>query len=568
MARQNGNGTKPRKSAPGTPIEKLKPAGQIAALDRIAAWPKASPPVDDPTVPRLVREYILRLLTDPGFRKRWRGKLEPGMFAPPEYKWIAAWAFDSAAPSVAALRIEIESPKVAWTATPVRAELMAETVKQLSDTGEPDPELAAYIDDRVEHFIQICEYERANRTAAERLINGDIAGAYKVLRESELTLNHGSENDGSEITFSETAGLTEIADYLSPRQPQAIPTGIAKLNRLMRGGLRPGELGVLMAPLKRGKSQALVHLTAEAARRGHPVAHYTLEMSATDIDLRYVTNLSNTKQDDFPRTGRDTESAEVDVDELRSIITERIRRLQLVDDVAPVRIKWLPRGSTVADIEAHLAGLSPAPELIVVDYGDLLSSGRGTGRDRNTYIEQGDVYAELRDLAMRLKVPVWTASQTTRESLKPNLRSMGPQHVADSLGKARIADFVIAMDQTAKEEENNEMRLDIVASRRGHKGWMRVAVDFDLARLYRPVDWGDDDSEKGDENIDDRIAAALESGPQTAKQLAEAVGSDAHAVRTALNRLDKVGRAATAGTLHKEKLWELSQQRRMDTDDE
>jgi hypothetical protein len=85
------------------------------------------------------------------------------------------------------------------------------------------------------------------------------------------------------------------------------------------------------------------------------------------------------------------------------------------------------------------------------------------------------------------------------------------------------------MDQTAKEEENNEMRLDIVASRRGHKGLTRVAVDFDLARLYRPVDdRGDDDSEKGDENIDKQIVTALGSGPQTPSGLAEVVGSDAH----------------------------------------
>jgi hypothetical protein len=69
-----------------------------------------------------------------------------------------------------------------------------------------------------------------------------------------------------------------------------------------------------------------------------------------------------------------------------------------------------------------------------------------------------------------------------------------------------------------------------------------------MARLYRPVDWGDDDSEKGEENIDEQIVTALGSGPQTASGPAEVVGAtNPHAVRTALSQLSKVGRVTTVG---------------------
>ena len=62
-----------------------------------------------------------------------------------------------------------------------------------------------------------------------------------------------------------------------PRHP--VSTGWIEMDKITKGGLGKGELGVGIAATGAGKSMALVHLGAAALKAGKNVVHYTLELT-------------------------------------------------------------------------------------------------------------------------------------------------------------------------------------------------------------------------------------------------------------------------------------------------
>ena len=68
-----------------------------------------------------------------------------------------------------------------------------------------------------------------------------------------------------------------VAEMEDP--PQAIPTGLSKLDGMLTGGLRAGEVMVVAARPSVGKSAFTLQVLLHAARRGHPVVLWSLEMS-------------------------------------------------------------------------------------------------------------------------------------------------------------------------------------------------------------------------------------------------------------------------------------------------
>ncbi len=116
-----------------------------------------------------------------------------------------------------------------------------------------------------------------------------------------------------------------------------------------------------------------------------------------------------------------TEVKEKKVQELFNSNPELIK--DLVETIkGEIIIKYYPaRTITSHTIQAHvqqMASLGFKPDLIIVDYADLMSANARTDA---RYQELGAVYEELRGLAGELQVPIWTASQTQRSALQDGM---------------------------------------------------------------------------------------------------------------------------------------------------
>ncbi len=86
--------------------------------------------------------------------------------------------------------------------------------------------------------------------------------------------------------------ITGFDERMTQQSRNCVPTKWDSINEIMDGGLAGGELGVIVAPAGIGKSWTLQALGADAVRQGKTVIHYTLELNAQYVGLRYDTIVS------------------------------------------------------------------------------------------------------------------------------------------------------------------------------------------------------------------------------------------------------------------------------------
>jgi replicative DNA helicase len=78
------------------------------------------------------------------------------------------------------------------------------------------------------------------------------------------------------------------------------------------------------------------------------------------------------------------------------------------------------------------------------------------------------VYEDLRNLAMEKCLPIWTASQSNRESANSDI--VGLENMSESYGKAQVADVVISISRKPSEKAEGFGRLYVAKNRAGRDG--------------------------------------------------------------------------------------------------
>jgi replicative DNA helicase len=92
------------------------------------------------------------------------------------------------------------------------------------------------------------------------------------------------------------------------------------------------------------------------------------------------------------------------------------------------------------------------------------------------------IYEELRNLAMELRIPVWTASQANRDSANSDI--VGLENMAEAYGKAMVADFVVSISRKATEKATGAGRLFIAKNRAGKDGIVfPIHIDTALSKI-------------------------------------------------------------------------------------
>jgi replicative DNA helicase len=285
------------------------------------------------------------------------------------------------------------------------------------------------------------------------------------------------------INFKEDAAIT-IGQFEEIRQiylhsmatsTRRIPTNIEPLDEILRGGLEKGELGILVAEPKKGKSIGLVHMGSAALmmRRGR-VAHFVLEGTTEQAVLRYQTRLTEILYRDLEG---DTLTAAQRA-KLQGLATRYTNRLDLI----PMNQHWT---YTALDVESKIKELKRAgrePDLVIIDYGDLLKHHEPTDNSR---MEQTEVFRALKRIAMMQSVAIWTASQARRPADNDKEYILRSRDIAECFEKVRIADLVCTLNQTQRERRHGIMRfcVDIYRSADTDK-IIRLVQDYERMIFY------------------------------------------------------------------------------------
>ena len=244
--------------------------------------------------------------------------------------------------------------------------------------------------------------------------------------------------------------ITGLEERLSKQTRVCLPTQWDSVNDLMDGGLAGGELGVIVAPAGIGKSWTLQALGAHAVAKGKTVLHYTLELNAQYVGLRYDTIVS----------GQPTGNLQYYKEEVQ----QKISKLK-----GELIIKYYPtRSASVNTLAAHIQQCEMRnlkPDMIIVDYADIMKSTQHFNEKRH---QLGHIYEELRGMAGEFDVPVWTASQANRSALEEDV--IGADKVSEDYSKVMTADFVMSMSRKVEDKIANTGRFHVIKNRFGPDG--------------------------------------------------------------------------------------------------
>ncbi len=247
----------------------------------------------------------------------------------------------------------------------------------------------------------------------------------------------------------------------------ACPTGLPEIDKkdILNGGLGKGEIGVITANTGVGKSHFLVSLGAEALKRGKNVVHYTFELSENAVGWRYDSSLCNIPSNQ--------------VVERKEEVIEKYNN----GEFGRLIIKSYPTGSaSITTLRSHIEKLllkAFVPHMIIIDYADIMRSTRKYDSMRH---ELKLIYEEIRNLAMEMNVPVWTASQANRDSANSNV--VGLENMSEAYGKAMVADVVLSVSRKASEKASGDGRLFIAKNRAGKDGILfPIKIDTSMSKI-------------------------------------------------------------------------------------
>ena len=260
-------------------------------------------------------------------------------------------------------------------------------------------------------------------------------------------------NDAIKLGDHSDHGYDYIKDFekrfeLKARDP--ITTGWNEIDELCKGGLGKGELGVVIAPTGAGKSMALVHLGAQALKEKKTVVHYTLELADTVVASRYDSCLTK-----------------IPLSHLHSFKEEIYEKVQDMEGVLIVK-EYPTKSASTRSLRTHLEKLQMRdihPDMVIVDYGDLLRPISGKSEKRH---ELESIYEEMRGLAREFNCCLWTASQTNRSGLNAEVITM--ESISEAFNKCFVSDFIFSLSRTVEDKQANTGRVFVAKNRNGPDG--------------------------------------------------------------------------------------------------
>jgi replicative DNA helicase len=313
-----------------------------------------------------------------------------------------------------------------------------EQLKLAYVTSDDDLE---YVQEEFTNFCKNQQLKKALMSSVDLLKAGDFDGIRFIV---DNALKAGQDkNIGHEY-------VKDIESRYRENSRETVPTPWDKINGLLQGGLGNGDFGLIFGNPGGGKSWSLVALGGHAVRLGYNVLHYTLELGEEYVGKRYdafFTKIPVNK-----------------VDSHRDKVEELIPQLP-----GKLIIKEYPTGrASVSTIESHIAkstSMGVKPDLVIIDYVDLLSS-RKTNRERKDEID--DIYTSTKGLARQLNIPIWSVSQVNRAGAQDKI--IQGDKAAGSYDKIMITDFCMSLSRKKEDKVNNTGRFHLMKNRYGMDG--------------------------------------------------------------------------------------------------
>lgn len=280
----------------------------------------------------------------------------------------------------------------------------------------------AYLNNTREYVAMIREKSLLRRILAfadelhDECYKGQREGDELLRRMAERAISlKGDQGKNSLTPISEILKKTLHELSKADSDKLALESGFPSLDRML-GKLRRQTLNIIAARPAMGKSAFALNIAQHVAESNHTVAVFSLEMSESEVGLRFLSSSSfvNSRKIKDQLLSADGTKPILDALELLTPMP-----LYVCDSAAttPAEIRAKCRRLT-----AEVGGL----DLVVIDYLQLMGSD---GKNQNRQQEISEISRSLKILAKDLNVPIIALSQLSRnvemrESKRPMLSDL------------------------------------------------------------------------------------------------------------------------------------------------
>ena len=286
-------------------------------------------------------------------------------------------------------------------------------------------------------------------------------------------------SDALAVSFDNNIGHDYLQNYVERyefyhRKEDKIEFDLEYFNKITKGGLPNKTLNIALAGTGVGKSLFMCHVASSALLQGRNVLYITLEMAEERIAERIDANLLNVPIQQLVDLPRST---------FENKVTSLSKKTQ-----GTLIIKEYPTASAHSGhFKALLNELalkkSFRPDIIFIDYLNICASSRHKANgSANSYSYIKSIAEELRGLAVEFKVPIVSATQTTRSGYGNS--DVELTDTSESFGLPATADLMFALISTEELEGLGQIMVKQLKNRYNDPTvFKRFVVGIDRAKM-------------------------------------------------------------------------------------
>jgi len=315
-----------------------------------------------------------------------------------------------------------------------------------------------------EKALKFCKQQELQKVMkkAQKIIDGGEFENYDTLEELvREALLVGSKDTSMMDVFSDMDQVLE-EDYRHP-----IPMGIPGIDRLLKGGLAKGEIGVILAPTGVGKSTVLTKISNHAFNLGFNVLQIFFEDNPKVIQRKHFTLWTKIHPDELSEKKDEVMQKVKDIKEkmpneliLKKLPSDTKTMLQIKNEIR----KMIADGVKI--------------DMVVVDYIDCIVPDKNLGDE---WKSEGSVMRGFEAMCHELNIVGWTATQGNRSSISSEV--VTTDQMGGSIKKAQVGHVIISVAKTLQQKEMKLATIAITKSRIGDDGVVFENCKFDNAMI-------------------------------------------------------------------------------------
>ena len=340
----------------------------------------------------------------------------------------------------------------------IASKIVLDTIKKIKDVAIDG---VGFVQEKALKFCKQQELQKV-MTKAQKIIDGGEFENYDTLEELvREALLVGNKDTSMMDVFSNLEQVLE-EDYRHP-----IPMGIPGIDRLLKGGLAKGEIGVILAPTGVGKSTVLTKISNHAFNLGFNVLQVFFEDNPKVIQRKHFTLWTGIHPDDL---SDEKEKVFAKVKEIEETMDNKLIMKKLPSDtMTMLQIKNQIRKMVADGIKM---------DMVVLDYIDCVVPDKNLGDE---WKSEGSVMRAFEAMCHEMNIVGWTATQGNRSSISSEV--VTTDQMGGSIKKAQVGHVIISVAKTLQQKEMKLATIAITKSRIGDDGIVFENCKFDNSMI-------------------------------------------------------------------------------------